>query len=128
MSVEATAAVVSEDVPTPAPAAPFLIFPPFPHQQPGAPAFIPFKDFTAKGVVTDVFDGDDEAENELDALGIPTVELHAKHNLTEAEQSRRRKKRKTLPATITVNGQTRNRLWYEEWEDNEQFRNCVVNP
>ena len=95
MSLEATADVLGAAA-NPPPVAPWITFPPFPEPPPGV-QIIPFKHFKAKGVVVKFepeAEDQNETEVELDAEGIPTVALRAKHELTEAEQSRRKKRKK----------------------------------
>jgi len=56
------------------------------------------------------------------------VALPVKHELTEAEQSRKKKRKKNVPL-VTVDGVVRRPLWYEEWEEGEQFRRTsLINP
>lgn len=123
-SLEATADVLSEAAaPT---AAPWLTFPPFPTAPQGVP-IIPFKDFKPKGILMKIEADSVEHENdeEVDAEGVPTVVLRVKHDLTEAEQSRKKKKRKTVQY-VNVNGNTRRPMWYEEWAEGEAFRRTTA--
>ncbi|KAH8096655.1 hypothetical protein BXZ70DRAFT_991439 [Cristinia sonorae] len=125
MSLEATAAILAEaasDPPAPQ-LAPRLTFPPFPTPPPGV-HIIPFAQFKPKGIPVkfEATAEGEEPEIEFDGEGVPTVELRVKHELTEAELSRKKKKRKNGPAVVTVNGKERLQLWYEEWEEGEMLR------
>ena len=41
-------------------------------------------------------------------------------------RARKRKKKKT--ATKTAGGVVKKLLWFEEWEEGEHVRRCIVNP
>lgn len=101
--------------------APWLTFPPFPEPPPGV-TLIPFSEFKPNGLYLRM---DDDQGPEIDPLGIPTVTLGVKHALTEEEQTRKKKKKKT---TIKAGGVVRKLLWFEEWEEGEHMRRCIVNP
>lgn len=105
---------------------PFLKFPPFPEPPPGV-TIMPFKDFKPRGI--QLFSepkkakdgaGDDE-DAELDALGIPTVELRVKHATDECK-SNSRKKRKKKKAAVAEAVPVKKLPWYEEWEEGEDLR------
>ncbi|TCD59967.1 hypothetical protein EIP91_010957 [Steccherinum ochraceum] len=133
MSAEATAEVLASSANGTTPA-PWLTFPPFPAPPPGV-RLIPFSEFKPKGLVVRVEDPEDndvEESEEVDAEGIPTVALRVKHELTEAEQARK-KKRKTKSSvpttTMGADGVVRRTMWWEEWEDGEKFRGMSpLNP
>ena len=100
MSAEATAEVLASSANGTTPA-PWLTFPPFPNPPPGV-QLIPFSDFKPKGLIVrlgDPEDGTVEESEEVDAEGIPTLALRVKHELTEAEQARK-KRRKTKSSIL----------------------------
>lgn len=105
---------------------PFIKFPPFPEPPPGV-AIMSFKDFKPRGI--QLFsepkkggrDAEDEEDAELDALGIPTVELRIKHATDECK-SNTRKKRKKKKATVVEPVLAKKLRWYEEWEEGEDLR------
>ncbi|KAK7696124.1 hypothetical protein QCA50_000767 [Cerrena zonata] len=101
--------------------APWLTFPPFPGPPPGV-TLIPFSEFKPTGLFIRMEEDDGP---EIDPLGIPTVTLLVKHALTEEEQIRKKKKRKT---TVKIGGEVRRLIWYEEWEEGEHMRRCTTNP
>ncbi|THH21373.1 hypothetical protein EUX98_g8399 [Antrodiella citrinella] len=99
-------------------------------EPPAGVKIIPFKDFKPKGIIVKIDPDSPDAEEpevEVDAEGIPTVALPVKHELTEAEQSKKKKRKKTA-ALVTVNGVVRRPTWFEEWEEGESFRRTTVNP
>ncbi|KAG1735457.1 hypothetical protein EDB19DRAFT_1724597 [Suillus lakei] len=101
---------------------PFITFPPFPKPPPGV-TLIPFKDFRARGIqlFAEVVGGLNEEDMELDALGIPTVELRVKHLTDECKSNTRKRKRKKK--TAAVDGAPARKVpWYEEWEEGEDLR------
>ena len=112
----------SATLPAPPVEAPWLTFPPFPEPPEGV-TIIPFSQFKPNGLFIRM---DEEDGPEIDPLGIPTVTLGVKHALTEEEQARKRKKKKT--ATKTAGGVVKKLLWFEEWEEGEHVRRCIVNP
>lgn len=105
---------------------PFFKFPPFPEPPPGV-TIMPFKDFKPRGI--QLFsepkkggdDAADEEDAELDALGIPTVELRIKHATDECK-SNSRKKRKKKKASVVEAVPVKKLPWYEEWEEGEDLR------
>lgn len=107
--------------------APFIKFPPFPEPPPGV-TIMPFKDFKPRGI--QLFsepkkggnDGEDEDDGELDALGIPTVELRMKHTTDECKSNSRKKRKKKKAATGAEAVPVKKRPWYEEWEEGEDLR------
>ncbi|KAF9226922.1 hypothetical protein BS17DRAFT_800834 [Gyrodon lividus] len=111
----------SNTVPTHAQDPSFIKFPPFPKPPEGV-TIMPFKDFKARGIQLfseSKLGGDDE--DELDALGIPTVELRVKHATDECK-SNTRKKRKKKKSTVTEGVPVKKLPWYEEWEEGEDLR------
>lgn len=104
---------------------PWLRFPPFPAVPPGV-TIIPFKDFKPSGLPIKAEDPEPD-HVEVDGLGIPTVVLKSKHSLTGEEQARSKKRRKKN-AKVTVNGVTRQLLWFEDWAEGEDMRVCHVDP
>ncbi|KAG1719811.1 hypothetical protein EDB19DRAFT_1918522 [Suillus lakei] len=101
---------------------PFIIFLPFPKPPPGV-TLIPFKDFRARGIqlFAGVVGGLNKEDMELDALGIPTVELRVKHLTDECKSNARKRKRKK--ETAAVDGAPARKVpWYEEWEEGKDLR------
>ncbi|KAF8139006.1 hypothetical protein EV363DRAFT_555296 [Boletus edulis] len=105
---------------------PFIKFPPFPEPPPGV-AIMPFKNFKPRGIQLflelkkDGSDPADEEDVELDALGIPTVELRIKHTTDECK-SGPRKKRKKKKAAMVEAAPVKKLPWYEEWTEGEDLR------
>lgn len=105
---------------------PFIKFPPFPEPPPGV-TIMPFKDFKPRGI--QLFsepkkcghDAADEEDAELDALGIPTVELRVKHATDECKSSSRKRRKKKKAAVIEA-VPVKKLPWYEEWEEGEDLR------
>ena len=105
---------------TPLPAEVWLKFPPFPVPPPGK-TILPFTEFKPSGIHI----APDENTKELDGLGIPTVALRVRHDLTETE---RKKKRKVKSRTVAgPGGQVRRLTWWEEWEQGESLRKMFPN-
>ncbi|KAG8219055.1 hypothetical protein J3R82DRAFT_4811 [Butyriboletus roseoflavus] len=121
-----TEPTASNTIPTLEQDPPLLKFPPFPEPPPGV-TIMPFKNFKPRGI--QLFSepkkgGNDAAEEEdaeLDALGIPTVELRVKHT-TDVCKSNSRKKRKKKKATGIDAVPVKKSPWYEEWEEGEDLR------
>ncbi|KAG9317873.1 hypothetical protein JVU11DRAFT_2101 [Chiua virens] len=116
---------VPNTIDTAAPDPPYYKFPPFPEPPPGV-TIMPFKDFKARGIqlFSESRKGDDVADEEdaeLDALGIPTVELRVKHSTDECKSSSR-KKRKKKKTTVVEAVPVKKLQWYEEWEEGEDLR------
>lgn len=88
---------------------------------------MPFKGFKPRGI--QLFSepgagGNDAAEEEdpeLDALGIPTVELRVRHTTDECKSNSRKKRKKKKAATIEA-VLVKKLPWYEEWEEGEDLR------
>ncbi|KAF8549702.1 hypothetical protein OG21DRAFT_1447577 [Imleria badia] len=105
---------------------PFIKFPPFPEPPPGV-TIMSFKDFKPRGI--QLFSepkkggpgAEDDEDAELDALGIPTVELRVKHTTDECK-SNTRKKRKKKKAAVVEPVPAKMLPWYEEWEEGEDLR------
>ncbi|KAL6309820.1 hypothetical protein BKA93DRAFT_821530 [Sparassis latifolia] len=97
---------------------PYLIFPPFPAPPPGV-SITPFKAFKPSGIEINLDPRPDDVEH--DGLGVPTLELRVKHELTEAEQRRRRRPRAPL-----VDAGGRRPVWYEEWAVVEHQRRTTT--
>lgn len=104
---------------------PWITFPPFP-KPPAGTSIVSFQNFKPSGIqiVVDVDDGD--ATEELDGLGIPTVQLRIRHSLTEAEQ-KKEKKTNRAKHTVFENGQRRRLTWWEEWVEDERYRGTSAN-
>ena len=102
-----------------------LQFPPFPQPPPGT-TIIPFEDFVPRGIQINL-DAEPDAE-EVDGLGIKTVELSVKHDFTEAERKKRRKTTGKRATAIGPDGQVRKLTWWEEWEEGEQYRRMSPIP
>ncbi|KAH0840312.1 hypothetical protein J3R83DRAFT_1323 [Lanmaoa asiatica] len=104
----------------------FLKFPPFPGPPPGV-TIMPFKHFKPRGIQlfsepkTGGNGAVEEEDAELDALGIPTVELRVKHATDECK-SNPRKKRKKKKAAAMETVPVKKLPWYEEWEEGEDLR------
>ncbi|KIJ13310.1 hypothetical protein PAXINDRAFT_100774 [Paxillus involutus ATCC 200175] len=101
---------------------PFIKFPPFPKPPEGV-TIMPFKNFKARGI--QLFSesrqlGDDE--DELDALGIPTVELRIKHATDECKSSTRKKRKKKKNAMMAEALPVKKLAWYDEWQEGEDLR------
>ena len=109
-----------DDAPAPAPPADFITFPPFP-APPAGKRIIPFTEFKASGIQIAIDPEQDHVE--LDGIGVPTVALRVKHGLTEMEQRKKRKGKKTA---LGPNGQVRRIPWWEEWEDGENLRTTTA--
>ncbi|KIJ69743.1 hypothetical protein HYDPIDRAFT_79187 [Hydnomerulius pinastri MD-312] len=115
----------SNTVPTHAQEPPFVKFPPFPKPPEGV-VIMPFNGFKARGI--QLFseakkggDAGDDDEAELDALGIPTVELRVKHSTDECKSNTRKRRKKKK--TAAQDGVPVKKLpWYEEWEEGEDLR------
>ncbi|KAJ3539694.1 hypothetical protein NM688_g6326 [Phlebia brevispora] len=106
------------DPPAPAPLADRLQFPPFP-KPPAGVKIIPFHEFKASGIQIAVAPEPDYVE--VDGLGIPTLTLRVKHDLTETEQRKRKKGRRT------AGGPSGQRLtWWEDWEQGESMRTTAA--
>ena len=111
------------------PELPFIKFPPFP-EPPSGVTIMSFKDFKPRGI--QLFsepkkgkDGSgDEDDAELDALGIPTVELRIKHTTDECKSNprKKRKKKKAAAAAVAEAVPVKRPHWYEEWEEGEDLR------
>ncbi|KAF9235576.1 hypothetical protein BU15DRAFT_51204 [Melanogaster broomeanus] len=99
----------------------FIRFPPFPKAPQGV-TIMPFKGFKARGIqlFSESKQGGDD-EDELDALGIPTVELRVKHSTDECK-SNSKKKRKKKKNAVTEDLPVKKLPWYEEWEEGEDLR------
>ncbi|THG96403.1 hypothetical protein EW026_g5425 [Hermanssonia centrifuga] len=123
MSV-ATETVRQEPEATPAPVEfPWIKFPPFPTLPPNI-KITPFQDFKPKGIQIALDPEPDHVE--VDGEGIPTVSLRAKHDLTETEQ--RKRKKKLTKTAIGPGGQVRRLAWFEEWEGGEDLRRSNPDP
>ncbi|KAI0677197.1 hypothetical protein C8Q78DRAFT_1073923 [Trametes maxima] len=103
---------------------PWLTFPPFPKPPPGVD-LISFSDFKPTGIVLVPETADAEPEQvERDGLGIPTVALRVRHDLTSMDKRKRKKTR------VGQDGTVRSAPWYEEWAEDENTRRMmgVVDP
>ncbi|KAH7887308.1 hypothetical protein F5I97DRAFT_816422 [Phlebopus sp. FC_14] len=106
---------------------PLLTFPPFPAPPEGV-SIMPFKDFKPRGIqlfsASMKVDGaaDEDNDAELDALGIPTVELRVKHSTDVCKSSARKKRKKKKAAAAANSAPVKRPPWYEEWEEGENLR------
>ena len=88
---------------------------------------MPFKTFKPRGIQLFLeskkgrSSPGDEEDTELDALGIPTIELRVKHATDECK-SNPRKKRKKKKAAVLEAAPAKKLPWYEEWEEGEDLR------
>ncbi|KAH9947216.1 hypothetical protein B0H21DRAFT_360452 [Amylocystis lapponica] len=92
---------------------PFLKYPPFPVPPAGA-TITPFSKFKPAGIQMNLDPVQDDIE--LDGLGIPTVVLPVRHDLTEAERRKRKKK------VAAPDGTVRLPPWFEDWALAEHLR------
>ncbi|KAJ8071972.1 hypothetical protein PM082_001948 [Marasmius tenuissimus] len=103
-------------------------FPPFP-QAPEGTSLTPFGDFKERGIQVQLLGEDDY---ELDGAGKPTVALSKKHDTDKCKTDA--KPRPMKPVQVAVKKAdgtigTRRKEWWEEWEDNDRYRNAVAyNP
>jgi hypothetical protein len=105
------------------PDAPFLRFPPFP-QVPEGVTIVPFDKFQEHGIQMFTEDGDDE----LDGLGIPTVELRVKHDTDVCKTNAKRKKKKKVEV-VGVKSTSVRKEWWEQWQEGEDLRlTSSINP
>ncbi|OSX59368.1 hypothetical protein POSPLADRAFT_1112101, partial [Postia placenta MAD-698-R-SB12] len=110
-----SAPAVAAATDTPADAAPWIKFPPFPTPPPGV-KIKSFKSFQPGGIT--VVADPPPGYVELDSQKIPTVQLLAKHDLTAMEQ----KKRRTPKTKTGADGSVRKLTWWEQWEADEFMR------
>lgn len=110
-----SAPAVAAATDTPADAAPWIKFPPFPTPPPGV-KIKSFKSFQPGGIT--VVADPPPGYVELDSQKIPTVQLLAKHDLTAMEQ----KKRRTPKTKTGADGSVRKLTWWEQWEADEPMR------
>ena len=96
----------------------YIKFPPFP-APPAGKKILSFKEFRPSGI--QIVIDPEPGHVELDGLGIPTVQLRVKHDLTEAEQKKKRKI-KGSKTTVEPSGKVRRLTWWEEWEQHEDMR------
>ncbi|KAI0692562.1 hypothetical protein BC835DRAFT_1416490 [Cytidiella melzeri] len=99
-------------------------FPPFPTPPPGV-TIIPFTKFKPLGIAVSI--EADSAEVEVDGLGVPTVTLNSRHDLTK-EEKRMGKKKLGSATVISPEGQVRRLLWHEEWRSHERGPTFTYNP
>ena len=86
-----------------------------------------FRDFKPRGI--QLFsepkktggDAADEEDVELDALGIPTVELRIKHATDECKSNTRKKRKKKKAPVVEVTS-AKKLQWYDEWKEGEDLR------
>ncbi|KIK81810.1 hypothetical protein PAXRUDRAFT_832598 [Paxillus rubicundulus Ve08.2h10] len=101
---------------------PFIKFPPFPKPPEGV-TIMPFKDFKARGIqLFSESKQPEDDEDELDALGIPTVELRIKHATDACKSITRKKRKKKKSAMMTEAVPVKKLAWYDEWEEGEDLR------
>lgn len=105
---------------------PFVRFPPFPKPPPGV-NITPFKDFRAQGIQIQL-NGASDAGPELDALGIPTVELRVKHETDETKTGGGGKKKRKKKKAGGGEGEKPKKpvYWWEIWEEAEDLRGSKV--
>ncbi|KAI0337913.1 hypothetical protein BDW22DRAFT_836849 [Trametopsis cervina] len=101
----------------------YLSFPPFPTPPPGV-TLIPFSQFKPLGIAVSI-DPEESKENEVDGLGVPTIRLRVRHDLTP-EERRMGKKKMTTATTLTADGHVRKMLWHEEWKQHEHLHRFAV--
>lgn len=111
-------------------------FPPFP-PIPSGVTIIPFSEFIENGIA--IYSSAETGE-EVDGLGIPTVELKAKHPDTDeckSDSAKWRKKKAQAKlvksAMATKDGYVPGNMWWDVWEEAESVRwmagkNAYVNP
>lgn len=98
-----------------------LTFPPFPPVPQGV-TIVPFKEFKERGIrILGIEEGDDV---ERDGLGIPTVELHVRHDTDVCKTETKRKRRAKKPQQMSAAAQTPGvrKEWWEQWMDTEDSR------
>lgn len=94
---------------------PYYKFPPF-LLPPDGTELIPFDKFEARGIEVS-FDSDVE---EVDGLGIVTIELGTRHGPTGDTEKRKKKKR------VRNGNGTKKGPWWEEWGDGEDLRRADI--
>lgn len=97
----------------------FQKFPPFPSPPPGV-TIIPFKDFKPRGIQINMNSSENAVE--IDALGIPTVELRVKHETDESKSGAGPKKSKKKKRKAPGDEPEKRKTWWELWEDAEDQR------
>jgi hypothetical protein len=102
---------------------PFITYPPFPIPPPGV-AIVPFSQFKPLGIAVSI-DGD-SGQIEVDGLGVPTVTLNSRHDLTAEEK--KMGKKKVANKTIVAPDGTKRQLWQEEWKATEKVGSFKYNP
>ncbi|KAI0089214.1 hypothetical protein BDY19DRAFT_944738 [Irpex rosettiformis] len=114
MQVDETAAEVK----------PFITYPPFLTPPPGV-KILPFTQFKEPGIAVRI--DVDETDGEVDGLGVPTVTLNSRHDLTQ-EERKMGKKRLANATQITADGQVRRIAWHEEWRSHEKAHQFSYDP
>ena len=105
-------------------AKPFYTYPPFPKPPPGV-TILPFTQFKEPGIAVQI--DADGTDGEVDGLGIPTLTLNSRHDLTQ-EEKKMGKKRLANATKITTDGNVRRIPWHEEWRSHEKAHRFSYDP
>lgn len=76
----------------------------------------PFKEFKEHGI--QIFSGD--TDDEIDGLGIPTVELRVQHETDNCKTDTKRRKKKKEPEAKKK--PSVRKTWWELWDEAEDLR------
>ena len=86
---------------------------------------MPFKDFKEHGIAVQPGPGDEE----VDALGIPTIPLKVRHATDVCKTNTKRKHQAEQAKARKRGGGAKSVPWYEDWEQSEAARFATgVNP
>ncbi|KAK7037815.1 hypothetical protein VNI00_010776 [Paramarasmius palmivorus] len=110
-------------------------FPPFP-SPPSGTVITPFKDFVERGIQIHIF-GKNEDDQEVDGLGIPTVELPKKHETDRPKSGgkprsytmpvvQEAKKKKEEKAEQSFKLPVKRRDWTEDWVEQDRLRGRIA--